>query len=48
MQVRPGHFQPGGIGQGPAVQTMKGVGLEKDVQKPGATYIGNQDNTAAA
>ena len=39
IQIRPGQFQPGGIGQGTAVQPVKGMGIKKGVKKSRAADI---------
>ena len=39
VQVRAGHFNPGGIGQGATVQAVEGVGIEKGVKQTGAPDV---------
>jgi hypothetical protein len=44
VQLRPCRFQAQGVGEGPAVETVKGMGVEKDIEKPGTADITNQNN----
>ena len=44
VQVGPGQFQSGCVGQGPAMQAVKGVGLEKSIEKTRATDVRHNDD----
>jgi hypothetical protein len=47
MKIRPGHLEPGCIGQGPAVKPMEGMGVKKSIKKSGAANIGHNGNLVA-
>jgi hypothetical protein len=46
-QCRSGHFQSGGIGQGPAVEAVEGMGMEEGVEEPRATDIADNGHLVA-
>jgi hypothetical protein len=43
-QVRPGHFQPGSIGQGATMQAVKGMGVKEGVKKSCTAYIADDSD----
>jgi len=44
LQVRSRHFDTGGIGQCPAVQAMKGMGVKKGIEQARTSDIGHDGN----
>jgi hypothetical protein len=44
FQIRPGHFDSGGISERPPMKAMKRMGVKKSIEQAGAADVANDNN----